>query len=687
MSTPIPTLELSRTVDDYEALALQILRPPPSEDIWDWCGKNLMLFTGHRWVPEKSAIMRHWYRVVQARLSGKPDHRVPYAHRCEQLYLGLGAQLTKSTLLRATIYAMFIGHPRMSGLFLDRKADLTNIRERKMLREVEKTPALAKLLPAGTEARERALGSLSWAIGAGLLYWRSACVADDIRADPLELILGDEFDTFPDDVEGYGDPIDQMLDRQIGFPKTRLLIASSTPGIAEGHAWRRICTGSHERPLIDCPHCGATQYLDPANIALAGGRQLAEVKGTEIRRERLGRWICQQNGCTLDANDIHQAIAHFARVDRPWCPGEWVQDKVNPNGKWTAHADLDAHGRLVAIPPSDSSIMSGTACALYSRDVTLDDFCAKAATAKRGTAAQQKTFTNNSEANPYILNLTTVDTDQLAKELQPEEPYRLQILTRTAKWISLMFDQQGNTESLYWFPFVARCWEPGGESWLLDAGKTTSENGAKQRDDIERKQWMVDGRMRGADQVICDSANGNAKFQMWMWAAANRAKRMLVRGDPKLAEGLPWELVPEQSLTRKAKNPKPAGVREYRIAPHLWRDRLWARMTRAPGSPGWWIPSDVPDWYLASLTSENQIMARVRTAGGFKQVPVWAPRILTSSGNVVTFRTDNHWWDSEADSLAVADIMGWLKPPPPPPDPNRPIIHRERRGGIMDGYR
>lgn len=670
----MPTL--TQTPSDYAALAMSCLRPPQAMGLWDWCGANLVMPDGRRWDPRRAGLMRYWYRRVEARLSLTPNPNDPFAHRAEQIYLIVAAQLAKTTLAHATILSTIENHPRIIALFRARKDDLTNDRERKLRRQLEHTASLERMLPRGTEARERALSPRAWTVGSSLVYYRCGSVADDWRADAIDLLIPDEFDTYPADVEGYGDPIDQGLARQRTFRKSRLLLGITTPGVISGHGWRRLCSGSHERLLIDCPDCGGAQDLDPRQICLTEGRQLADVSAAEITAQHLGRFACRHCGSTWNASQLHTAVRTAIDSERPWCPGTWEHDDQHPQGRWKPHANLDSNGRIQSIPPSESTILSGQANSLYSLDETLDSFTARMALAAQGSPSQQKTFTNNERAEPYQLSIVDVDTDDISALAQPAKPYQIGAFDQPADWLLLHFDQQGNTREHYWFPWVLRAGVFGGESWLVDCGKARN---ASERDALEHRTWLINGHQREADLVTCDSANGNFLFDAYLWAAGDTSRRRLLRGDPRLPDGVPWLEVVDDPKKRR-KTPKPSGVREWRISPHYWRDQFWDRL-RGTSAPRVWMPSDAPDYYKASLTSEERVMETRRIAGGFRQVCVWRPRVITSTADRTTYRDDNHWWDCEASLAALINILGHDKPPVDlDPVPATPAP------GFMDGY-
>ncbi len=681
-------IALTRTREDYGSLAVDCLSPAASADLWEWCQAHLTMPNGKPWEIRRAQRFRHWYRVINARLNGHPMDGDPWAHRCEQLYFCWSNQIHKTALMHAAILYCLAIRPSKMALFMHRLQDLKKTRITKLQRQVETTGVLAELLPEGIEARDSALGSITWQIAASILFFSCAAVVDDIRSEDLELIFADEFDRYPADVEDYGDPIEQLLGRQRIYRASKFLFAASTPGAIAGHCWSRLVSGSHERMLVDCVHCGGAQDLDDRQIVLEGGRKLDKVPAADILAGKLARFACRHCGATLDARQVRAALDQAVHLDRPWCPGTWAISPEHPQGRWTPSADFDAGGRLKRIHPPETIIRSAWANALYSTDETLDTIAAKIAGGMQGTAATKKTVTNNECARPSIITITESDTEDISRVAQPPQPYEFGSLNREAKWLFLMFDQQGNQEEFFWWPWVLRAINPGGESWLVDAGEARS---AAERDALEARSWLIGDKRRAPDRVGMDSANGNALFYIYLWASKKTSKRILLRGDGHLADGIPWQEVVDNPKTRR-RTPKPSGVREYRIHPHYWRNKLWDRM-RAVGEDKealirWWLPSDAPKKYLNSMTSEEQVTENRRVTGaGHRQVLVWRPRVISSTADKDTYRDDNHWWDAEASIAAAANILGWDRPVPkvdpnekqaPPPPPSE--------DGWMGGY-
>lgn len=636
----------------WAVLARQALSPPTAEDCWDWCTRHLRMPEGGRFDPARSRIWRRWIRIAQARLTGRDLPGDPWAHRTEQIYLAACTQASKTSTLLQLLAWIMRHRPARAAYYHARLKDLADARRTRLQRMVETSPQLERLLPRGEEARERALGGDTWTVGTTLLWWLNGNVPEDLRGRSIEVILADEIETWAASLPPYGDPLQLALDRGRTFPRSKLLIGISSPGTIHGHTWSRVCTGSHERLLVLCPDCAGADWLDPRRIVAAAGRDLLQIATSEIRDQRLARWVCRHCGALHPAAAVKRMADDAIEADR-WCPGRWAIDADHPAGHWEPAADCDSAGRLRSIPPPATTIRSAQVGALYLSDlVTLDDLAATWAAASQATAATRTATINSDWAEPSLEVIVTATTTDIAQKAQPAAPYRAGRLDHPVHCLITFFDQQGNTRDEYWWPWVTRGINLGGESWFVAAGEARTE---AERDAVAATLWPINGQQRAADLVGMDSANGNARWDIYLWAARNPARHLLVRGDARLADGIPWREVIDAPGERR-RSPKPAGVREWRIAAHHWRTHVWERLSRTAG-PGWWLPSDCPEFHLRSLTSEEQVLERRRIPDrGWADVVVWRPRVI-QQGDRQTERRDNHWWDCEANIAALASIL------------------------------
>lgn len=640
-------------------LALSLLAPAASADLWPWCAAHLHLRTG-RWEPGRADLMRHWYDLACARIANLPDPADPGAHLTEQIYLILSGQIAKTTLSLAVAAWVMAEHPREIAWYGTRLKDLQRIRRRSLLPMIERSPPLARLLPASKEARDTALGADMIELGSALMYLLVGNLIDDLRSLPLPLILVEEFDQLGDDIGRQGDPIEQMQVRQRTHPHDRLLLGSTSPSTITRPGWSRLCSGSHERPLVRCPDCGGCHYLDDRLVTSATAHSLEHYPPAVIRREGLARWTCIHCGVLHPARAVRAMVRECAQAQR-WVAGTWAPTDDHPDGHWTPQAEFAEHGRLLRIIPPDTTTRSGWANSLYSRDVTLDVFAADmVAKYHHGKPSQQKTWTNHEACRPWIHTVAASTTDDVRAACQD---YAHGSCPVAADLVILVWDQQGNQEGRFWFPGVVRAWAKGLGSWLVWSGRANTE---AERDALEDRLFPVGDQHRAADVVVMDCANPNYRQRAYLWAAEHPARRLVLRGDSRLDPGETWREVPPPDGRRAARTSRPASVREWRIHPHYWRTALHESMLGDAARLPWHLPGDPPDFYLRSLTAEEQTTKLVRvTGGGYQEMVIWEPRVTTATDESMSVRKDEHWADAEKMQLAIADILHLTDPADP----------------------
>lgn len=682
-------LALPSQVDDYLRLAMAILAPEPSESLWDWCCRYLQLYNGNRFDPRRAKLIRYWYRVIDARLNRRPLPGDEMAHLVEQVWLIAAAQIAKSTLLYAVVAYVLRHLSRRIGFYTRRKGDTDESRTGRLQPMLEMNEQLSALLPQGQEARERALAARRWQVNQSTVFWQAGNVADDWRMHDLDLEALDEFERFDQNVGGFGDPIDSGLVRMRGYPQTRLMIGTTSPGLVSSHGWRRLCTGSHQRLMVECPHCGGADPLDDDQVVLAGGRQFEEVESKEIRLADLGRYECPRCHTLWHERDLYDAVE--VATDRElWVPGTWEQSADHPQGHWEPHGEFESdYHRLVSYEPPRSFIRSGWMPSLYATAVMpLSHFAAVKAVALQGTESARQAYLNNEAAKPYTMHITTADVDDIAAHAGADYPVGR--CPHGDAVLLLVMDQQGNTPELFNYPWVLIAAAPGLGTWRVDCGHAKNDEEAVA---LETRTWLVGNRLQQPFITTRDSANGNAKFWLYQWAAENPSKRALIYGDSKLTgTGIRWEAMADQP-NRRRRVSKPANVREWRMDPHLNRSLLWDRILGKSDQP-WRYPAAFADerpFYLKSLTSEEPLEEMRKVTGqGHQPVVIWKPRVIEQTDERVIVRRDNHWWDCEAMATALVDIFDMEESDQPDttttPEAYRSQADTEYGGGDGDGW-
>ncbi len=644
---------------DLYCKAIDLLTPNKAPSAFDWCSKQLHLRDG-KWEARRAGIMKHWYDIASARITGNPIPGDPYAHLTEEIYLITITQIAKTTFLLSLLAWLQAHYPYEMGLYMSREKDYRRIKERSLKPMIEKSPALFDLLPESLEGRERALASSSISLAASLLHLLNGNIVEDLRGLPLTIAMADEIEQLTKDIAGQGSVIDMILGRQRTKIFDRLFIGTSSPVALNGYAWTGLCKGSHERPMVICEQCGCCDFLDMNNITIKSGiedgKTLRDFPPEVILKEGLARWHCS-NGCLHDANAVERMLQDCIIHSR-WIAGKWAQTKDNPSGIWTPESEFDVNGCLMGIIPPETRVRSGWANAFYSSFTTLDGIAAAKVTKfEHGTLAAKKTWTNTEANMPWIHVFTPTNTDEIKSKAC--RGYAFNTCPIEPDLLFLVFDQQGNNPGQFWYPWVLRGFMYGGESYLIACGKAMNET---ERDEIEEQSWVVGDKQRGVDLTAIDVANGNYRPHGYLWASEDANNRVCLWGDNRMRPGETWAAVGEASenTKKRRRTSKPSNVNEWRLHPHYWRGELQERLLQKENAPAFHLPAagQLPKYYLQSMTAEERVVQQRRiVGGGYEDAVVWMPRVTSQTDDTVNVRKDNHWADCEKMAIALAEIL------------------------------
>lgn len=622
--------------------------------------------------------MRHWLEIVTARKLGRHyiGERDQYAHLTEQIWLLAGTQSmkTRSLMYAALGFAVDL-FPSPRAYVLPRKKDFKRVLDNRLRPFFEETPQLERLFPRGKRDRTIAITYEAWRLLNQTIYMLCGELADDLRSFPVCDVFLDEFDLLPLDVEGQGDPIELVQDRQKTWPRHRLTVGVTTPTEVSKHGWRKLCSGSHERLLIACPRCGAHQELSWRQLRWNDGATPDEVK-----LRRLASWACLYCDHRIQDDGTKEALVAEAAAARRWVPGTWGLSANHPTGLWTPKADFDDGHRLRQIHVPETTVRSGHLNSLYSRFISLSEFVSHGLHAEmKGGHEERTAHINGWQCEPTFPQV--IAPPDLAKVAEVTTTYHYFHGQAPAgpKRLALVCDEQGNNRESAWFPYEVRGYGEDGETWLVEAGDV---HGFEDLARLEQKTFMVGGQSMVTDVTAMDGSNGTMRVALQEWAAANPRRRMLLTG--RFWPDYLWQQRIAGSSKEKRNRKIITGARVYNFHANAYRTELDGRRRGIKGAKKWNLPDDVPDFYLASMTAEEQKTALVRLPGFHRKqsVLIWEPRVVYDERGNITVRTDNHWWDTAVMSLVVGDIMGWGRPQP---KGSRTVSAADWFGGQRDG--
>jgi phage terminase large subunit GpA-like protein len=212
------------------------------------------------------------YRMLSAEASAEPGpwrtSRVPYAKkwmdsisdpRVHTVVVKSASQNAKSEVVNNAV-GYFIHYDACPILLiqptLDRMRDYSKKRIQPLLRD---TPVLAALVSDDSRDGDNTIFSKSF-VG-GHLLMTGANAASGLASNPIRVVLADEIDRFPRDVQNEGDPLSLALRRQTTFTN-RKTVVTSTPTI-EGASRidEEYKKGTQEQYFVPCPECGHMQTL------------------------------------------------------------------------------------------------------------------------------------------------------------------------------------------------------------------------------------------------------------------------------------------------------------------------------------------------------------------------------------------------------------------------------------------
>jgi phage terminase large subunit GpA-like protein len=652
------------------------VREDRGANINDWLGDHLKISRGSGpapYNPDLTPYWKHWLNIAQARISGQPLDHDPHAHLVESIYNVCANQLGKTQgLVQPLVGWTAAVRPRSMGMVLQRNEDLRKAQTTRLQPMFELTPRLRELLPGGQTEVERRLGVKVWKLSTCDLHWMVGNSAQDLRSYDLPLVALDEFDAFPIDCQGEGNPIALVEDRQKGFPHSRFILGVTTPTTVSNHGWSRLCRGTHERLHVACPHCGAHHWLQPDCL-------MALEKCTDpdaIENEDLGRWKCPTCSTPLTTQEIRQAV-HLACVvpwyseSGGWLAGIWTaDDQHKAGGSWRPVVEYDRQHQINPdhVAPLRARNRSGHMNSLYSAFITLSRYVSKRIEAHGAGESDREAFVNGWDGDPYIASAGGIDQEAVENVQLPATPegltYRHSECPVVPWRVLATLDQQGIDPLRSWFPYVVRAWLQSGESYLVEAGHV---NGFDACDQLLEREWVMGGQPRGIDLSAMDSANGPMQKFIRQWCAKQPQRRLSIAGSGTMAPDNPWSEIKSSPQNRA----KLAGLkRVWFFNAHSHRDYLSAAMQAAPQA--WFIPPDAPEFYTESLTSEERVQEMVSTRGRRQLRMIWRPREWEDEKGTMHVRTDNHWFDCEVQQMAVVNIRGWFD-----------TTQHQRRSGII----
>jgi phage terminase large subunit GpA-like protein len=138
-------------------------------------------------------------------------------------------------------------------------AALSKFNREKLAPAIKASAALRRKVASQTSRSAEGSTTYSKRFPGGSLTLAIATSAADLRSDTIKVLLRDEIDQYPDDLDGQGDPLEMSDGRQMAFLASADWKKAdiSTPTIkGASKIERRYLAGDQRRWHVRCPGCG-----------------------------------------------------------------------------------------------------------------------------------------------------------------------------------------------------------------------------------------------------------------------------------------------------------------------------------------------------------------------------------------------------------------------------------------------
>lgn len=136
---------------------------------------------------------------------------------------------------------------------------------------VRASPALlSKVAPEGAKRNQNSI--LQKSFTGGVLIFCGANSAAPLRSTPVRVVILDEVDNMPSDVDGEGSPIDLAIARTRTFGRRKIFILSTPTREGASMIASEYAETDQQKYFVPCPECGLYQTIEFENLQWEAGK-------------------------------------------------------------------------------------------------------------------------------------------------------------------------------------------------------------------------------------------------------------------------------------------------------------------------------------------------------------------------------------------------------------------------------
>lgn len=433
-----------------------------------------------------------------------------------------------------------------------------------------------------------------------------------------------------DELDKYKNPKNEATSEVLAEKRTttwrtrRHILKISTPTTEDGPIWTALMqeAGARFDFWVRCPHCGMAQLMQFDRIDWPGKDTDKEPSAEDVLTRRAAYYPCEHCGAVWDDGDRDRAVRK----------GEWRER--------SSGLDLAAH--LAAHRPVKVGFHIP---AWLSYFVSLSEVASAALKYKQsGKLDDLKNLQNQYKAEPWREEHVVRSEDAILALCDDRPrgavPGPVAGRERVAALLAGV-DTQGVNEQKGYFRYVLRAFGYGEEeeSWLVQAGTAPSFSA------LNDVLWSSvyrdpDGREYKVRACMIDAMGGRTK-EVYSWAIRHRGRVFPWQGVRSLSQ--PYTPAPQEYFP-DAKGNKvkiPGGLNLWRCDTTFFKSDLSHKLSIAPDGPGAFHLHSNIDGMLERYAREMC-------------AEVWDDEKQAWEN---PHDKDNHFWDCETMTLALAFIL------------------------------
>lgn len=508
----------------------------------------------------------------------------------------------------------------------------------------EETAVLAKKI-AEHKSRDSSNTILMKDFPGGYLVIAGANSGPGLRSMPVRVLLMDEIDAYPDDVDGEGDPCAVAEKRTDTFSRAKRFSCSSPKIKGKSRIERRYARGTRARYYVPCPHCAHEQWLKwqqmrwemekRCELICADCGTVTEYQGAapaacphcdvpaapETLREQATddvaeAWYeCEACAGRIDEHHKTAMLDRGRHIHEMAGPGEQLaDDDPHPHAIWTWLS-----GKVARYLPRFRRPLSWHVSALYS---PLGWFSWRKAVTQFLEAQKGGYNDETGESLLQVFYNTVLGEAFEIQGEQPEqsllklraEPYALGTVPAGALLLVGSVDVQGDRLEV-----EVKGYGRGQESWLVDYQRIHYPPGAKKPgpEDWDKLIALRDkGYPHGGGQTVRMTAmavdSGYLTQEVYDFCRKYSRKHVFAtKGMSQRGKAILGRPV-AQDVSHQGKTVK-GGVQLWPIGTDTGKELVYTRLGIKEAGPGYMhFPRELPDEYYEQLTAEKLIRRSVK---------------------------------------------------------------------------